>query len=230
MQNGDQSGALTGASEPVLSDPRGQVRLATSLATRLALSGADVNADVQGQLPHSDFEVTCIDVEQPQHVGAIWVWSLPDTARRIVATWNACIGIATETLESMASGHAVNSLLVFQRISKENDELRNLLTDAHDYITQYEDVLDGDDGPKPNRAMSLAQDIREVLDKPNTARPTRDALAGIIRKAQGILARYIVPDSGISDHDVIGELLGLLDGPETRAVLPNEPNKKESTK
>ncbi len=38
----------------------------------------------------------------------------------------------------------------------------------------------------------------------------------LIVQAQAILAEYIVPDSGISDSDVIGRLLGLLDGPEQR--------------
>lgn len=48
-----------------------------------------------------------------------------------------------------------------------------------------------------------------------------EALKGsdsLIVKAQEILATYIVPDSGISDHDCINSLLGLLDGPEQRLV------------
>jgi len=32
-----------------------------------------------------------------------------------------------------------------------------------------------------------------------------------VRDSQKILAEYIVPDSGISDHDVINSLLGVLD-------------------
>lgn len=40
----------------------------------------------------------------------------------------------------------------------------------------------------------------------------------LIREAQSILARYIVPDSGISDSDVVSQLLGLLDGPLQRSV------------
>lgn len=41
----------------------------------------------------------------------------------------------------------------------------------------------------------------------------------VIKKAQAILAEYIVPDSGISDHECINRLLGLLDGPEAREAL-----------
>lgn len=41
----------------------------------------------------------------------------------------------------------------------------------------------------------------------------------VIRKAQDILAEYIVPDSGISDRECINRLLGLLDGSECRAAL-----------
>jgi hypothetical protein len=44
-------------------------------------------------------------------------------------------------------------------------------------------------------------------------------LREVIFKAQGILAKYIVPDSGISDHECISRLLGLLDGPESRVAL-----------
>ncbi len=38
----------------------------------------------------------------------------------------------------------------------------------------------------------------------------------LVRDTQGALATYIVPDSGISDHEVIGQILGLLDGPRWR--------------
>lgn len=44
-------------------------------------------------------------------------------------------------------------------------------------------------------------------------------LAKVITDAQDILATYIVPDSGISDHECINRLLGLLDGPQTREAL-----------
>src|ERR1017187_5008282 len=41
-------------------------------------------------------------------------------------------------------------------------------------------------------------------------------LNALIVKAQQYLARYIVPDSGISDAKAIGELLGIFDGLELR--------------
>lgn len=49
-------------------------------------------------------------------------------------------------------------------------------------------------------------------------------VVAIIKKAQEILAAYIVPDSGISDHECINQLLGLLDGPECRDALAAAPS------
>ena len=48
-------------------------------------------------------------------------------------------------------------------------------------------------------------------------------LRKVVTDAQDILARYIVPDSGISEHECVNQLLGLLDGPQTREAmtLPN---------
>ena len=48
-------------------------------------------------------------------------------------------------------------------------------------------------------------------------------MQAIILEAQEILAAYIVPDSGVSDHEVINQLLGLLDGARCRRALSREP-------
>lgn len=32
-----------------------------------------------------------------------------------------------------------------------------------------------------------------------------------MRKAQNVLAKWIIPDSGMSDHEALNELLGILD-------------------
>lgn len=45
-----------------------------------------------------------------------------------------------------------------------------------------------------------------------------DAALALIRSAQDFLAKYIVPDSGISEHDCVNEMLGIFDGPEWRRV------------
>lgn len=48
-----------------------------------------------------------------------------------------------------------------------------------------------------------------------------DPKADVIRDAQKILASYLPPD-GISQHQAIGELLDLLDGPRARAALGDD--------
>jgi len=48
-------------------------------------------------------------------------------------------------------------------------------------------------------------------------------MQAIILEAQGILSSYIVPDSGVSDHEVINQLLGLLDGARCRRALSRGP-------
>lgn len=43
-------------------------------------------------------------------------------------------------------------------------DILDLLTDLEEYLSDREDVLDGDDGqPKPNRAMQLRVRVIEVL-------------------------------------------------------------------
>ncbi len=48
-------------------------------------------------------------------------------------------------------------------------------------------------------------------------------LFGVVTKCQNILAEYIVPDSGITDHECINKLLEILDNEklviEMRAVI-----------
>lgn len=41
---------------------------------------------------------------------------------------------------------------------------------------------------------------------------------GCCIKTQRVLARYLQPDSGLSAHDAISEVLGILDGPDWRAA------------
>jgi hypothetical protein len=45
-------------------------------------------------------------------------------------------------------------------------DIEQALIDALEFVERYEDVVDGDYGePAPNRAMTLAQNLREVLAK-----------------------------------------------------------------
>lgn len=65
--------------------------------------------------------------------------------------------------------------------------------------------------PKPLPPDDAARLLREAGDQLNA----------LVKKAQHILATCIVPDSGISDRAVIGDLFGLLDGPEQRRAQAN---------
>ena len=44
-------------------------------------------------------------------------------------------------------------------------------------------------------------------------------LRQLVLDCQNDLAEYIVPDSGITEHEVVNKLLGRLDGPQSRAAL-----------
>lgn len=46
------------------------------------------------------------------------------------------------------------------------ERLEALLADISDALQPYVDVSDGDDGPRPNWAMSLVSQISEELDGP----------------------------------------------------------------
>lgn len=49
-----------------------------------------------------------------------------------------------------------------------------------------------------------------------------DLLRQLVLDCINDLATYIVPDSGITEHDVVNTLLGRLDGPQARAALKTE--------
>ena len=50
-----------------------------------------------------------------------------------------------------------------------------------------------------------------------------ELLEKLVRDCQDDLATYIVPDSGISDFQVVNTLLSRLDGPQSRAALTAAP-------
>lgn len=52
-----------------------------------------------------------------------------------------------------------------------------------------------------------------------TAPSTPTALHGLVQDCQRDLARYLVPDSGISPEQVISQLLDRLDGPQAREAM-----------
>jgi hypothetical protein len=59
----------------------------------------------------------------------------------------------------------------------------------------------------------------KLLEAENATLKERvSTLETLVRQAQSILADYLVPD-GLSEQETLSELLGLLDGPQSRAAL-----------
>jgi hypothetical protein len=54
----------------------------------------------------------------------------------------------------------------------EKSQVVNLLDDVKEFLDNYVDVVDGDDGPRPNRAMSLTSEIDRVLAIINRRQPS----------------------------------------------------------
>ena len=68
-------------------------------------------------------------------------------------------------------------------------------------------------------------DIVEAYEHARTLERENAALRELVIDCQADLAAWIVPDSGISECTVIGQLLQRLDGPQARAALGKEESK-----
>ncbi len=84
----------------------------------------------------------------------------------------AAIAISDVARQFLRNEIEPNQLLVFAHgklrdlgvVDRLPPELLDVLNDAADFIYNYEDVVDGDDGqPRANRAMSLNQRIEQVI-------------------------------------------------------------------
>lgn len=67
-----------------------------------------------------------------------------------------------------------------------------------------------------NSAIDLSNDLLARLDE---LREENSSLKNLVKDCQTDLAKYIVPDSGITEKEVISRLLYRLDGPQSRAAL-----------
>ena len=85
-------------------------------------------------------------------------------------------------------------------------ELRKLLTDALPNDDEEVSLALLMDGGSAIRALLATLDERERLRQ-------------LVKDCQADLARYLPPDGGASDYEVIGQLLARLDGPQARAAL-----------
>lgn len=50
-------------------------------------------------------------------------------------------------------------------------------------------------------------------------------LKQLVKDCQSDLAKYLVPDSGITEKEIISQLLERLDGPQAREALNDEENR-----
>jgi hypothetical protein len=66
------------------------------------------------------------------------------------------------------------------------------------------------------------EELSQMYIEIDRLRAENEALRKLVRDCQDDLARWIVPDSGITDDDVINKLLDRLDGPQARAALRGE--------
>lgn len=55
-------------------------------------------------------------------------------ARRFLATWNACKGIPTDTLEAVASGQSLTSISVYRKLANECAALERALSMLYDAV------------------------------------------------------------------------------------------------
>ena len=85
------------------------------------------------------------------------------TARRIVAAWNACKGIETETLE-VAENLIVGGI---REAEARADSAEAMLRECEEYFDQRADAEYFPDSPSPhpNEEMKLLTEIRAFLDK-----------------------------------------------------------------
>jgi len=72
------------------------------------------------------------------------------------------------------------------------------------------------------RLLAAAPDLaRTVISQASTIEKLREALAGtcaLIERMQDVVREFLPPDSDMTNQDALNRLIGLLDGPEQRAV------------
>ena len=55
---------------------------------------------------------------------------------------------------------------ISKRLRKDEQEWNlSLLNDIAEFLDNYSDVVDGQDGPRPNQAMSLLRDLENLIAK-----------------------------------------------------------------
>lgn len=102
----------------------------------------------------------------------------------------------------------------------ENDSRAILLRLYHDIIGYNND--DGFHSEPPPETI-----LRNLITERDALKRENDGMRALVTDCQNDLSEWIVPDSGISDHDILNRLLGRLDGPQARAALAAGPAEKE---
>jgi hypothetical protein len=82
------------------------------------------------------------------------------------------------------------------------------------------------DQPTWVNSFASGQVIRKLVEQRDAAERelaqrlgSVEKMRKVIEDCQALLTRWIVPDSAISDADLINSLLGILDGPQSREAL-----------
>ena len=78
-----------------------------------------------------------------------------------------------------------------------------------------------------NEARVWRSDYNRLRTIATVAVARAEKMRALIVNCLNDLAEWIVPDSGISDHEILGRLLGRLDGPEARSALTAASCKEE---
>ena len=98
-------------------------------------------------------------------------WRLDQTSNQHLDEHYHCIaggcGFHDEKGEQRAAGFCITGFMsaADARLMAASPVMLDALEQALEFVADHEDVTDGDNGPLPNRAMSLATELRAAIRK-----------------------------------------------------------------
>lgn len=89
-----------------------------------------------------------------------------ETARRIVASWYACLPMPREAVEQLSIDKTLDGLLALTRsLGDQCDELTKVLREYVEADARYSDLHEGVDGAEQKRIMDAWQAARENAER-----------------------------------------------------------------